>query len=61
MIRKPTFTKSKHNFTMVSIPEEEKFNASVTSSSSLDKDDFEKIEKPVEIGASTAIQAELMP
>lgn len=60
MIRKPTFSKSKHNFTMVSIPEEEKFNTSMTSSS-LDKDDFEKIEKPVEIGASTAIQAELMP
>jgi hypothetical protein len=42
---------------MASIPEEEKFN----SSSSLDKDDFEKIEKPFEIESSPAIQVELMP
>jgi hypothetical protein len=49
MIRKPAFSKSKPKFTMASIPEEEKLNSSMTSCSSLDKDDFEKVEKPFEI------------
>ena len=42
---------------MAWIPEEDKFN----SSSSLDKDDFEKIEKPFEIEYSPAIQVEVIP
>jgi hypothetical protein len=61
MIRKPSFSKSHPNFPMASIPEEEKINSSVTSSSSFDKDDFEILEKPFETGSSPAIQVELLP
>ena len=62
MVRKPTtFSKSNPNFTMASIPEEEKINSSLTSSS-FEYDDFEKLEKPsFEIGSSPKIQIDLLP
>ena len=61
MIRKPAFSKSKPKFTMASIPEEEKLNSSMTSCSSFEKDDFEKVEKPFEIEPLPVVQVEVVP